>query len=137
MKTLVIAGGRDIELSVFALDHWLTLLGYYTIPPVELVVLQGEARGVDTSAALWCFHRGVPCVGVPADWERYGKGAGPVRNKIQADLGDELVAFMKDGSRGTADMVRQMQKSGKPTTVVAVEFFPDEGDGQYYEWEDL
>ncbi len=123
----MISGGRDIELSVLALDIWMELLGYWPAESGSLAVIQGEARGVDTSAALWCLHRDVPTIGVPADWGRYGRGAGPMRNGVMAEAGDECVAFMKNGSRGTADMIRQMRKRGKPVTVVSVVFMSDDG----------
>lgn len=41
----------------------------------------------------------------PADWERYGKAAGYIRNKEMAQNADALVAFWDGESRGTKSMI--------------------------------
>lgn len=48
----------------------------------------------------------------PADWKRYGRGAGPVRNQQMIEEGgaDGCIAF--PGGRGTADMVRRAKNAG-------------------------
>ena len=52
---------------------------------------------------------GMQVMAVPADWDKYGKAAGPIRNRHMFRLGkpDLVLAFHKDitKSRGTNDMV--------------------------------
>lgn len=51
----------------------------------------------------------------PADWERYGRRAGPLRNQHMVDLGADLcLAFQVNGSRGTADCIRRAERAGIP-----------------------
>jgi hypothetical protein len=59
----------------------------------------------------------------PADWEKYGKAAGPIRNaemiRRHPDL--ELVLAFHDNlaiSRGTRDMVVLADKKGIPVEVI-------------------
>lgn len=55
----------------------------------------------------------------PADWPRYGKAAGPMRNQQMVDEGKPDVVLAFPGGRGTADMVRRAKAAG--VRVVEVE----------------
>ncbi len=72
-------------------------------------LVQGECPkgGADRLAKEWCFRRGVPCIGFPAQWTFYGKPAGPVRNGWMLSLLPiyKLVAF--PGDNGTADAMKK------------------------------
>lgn len=85
------------------------------------VVIEGEARGADLMAREAAEQLGIPVLRFPAEWERYGKAAGPVRNRQMIVEGEptEVIAFHADimNSRGTRDMVVQARKAGIPTTV--------------------
>ena len=76
------------------------------------LLIQGFAQGADKLARAWAISRGVSFLDVPADWELYGKAAGPIRNSIMVDHRPKpklVIAF--PGSRGTADLVRQAKKA--------------------------
>ncbi len=69
-------------------------------------------RGADAGADDWASDRGIALTRMPADWTKYGNGAGPRRNTAMAArlvvLGHWralVVAF--PGDRGTANMVAQ------------------------------
>ena len=85
------------------------------------VVIEGEARGADTIAREEAESLGIPVEKYPADWEKHGRAAGPIRNKQMIDEGkpDFVLAFHDDyeNSRGTRNMVSQAQDRGIPTTV--------------------
>ena len=83
------------------------------------LIAHGGARGADLLARDWATGDGVPQCAYPADWEKYGRAAGPRRN---ADMlahfkPDLVVAF--PGGRGTADMVERALAAG--VNVVKVE----------------
>ena len=44
------------------------------------IVIEGEANGADSLAREACEDLGIPVEPFPADWRRYGRAAGPVRN---------------------------------------------------------
>jgi hypothetical protein len=80
------------------------------------ILVHGNAVGADRDAALWFYDKGLPTEPHNADWGRFGKAAGPIRNQEMVDSGlDLLIAF--SGGRGTADMVRRARAAG----VVVVE----------------
>ena len=55
----------------------------------------------------------------PADWDRHGKGAGPIRNRAMAKSGaDRCLAFWDGESRGTLDMITVATKHGIPVRIV-------------------
>lgn len=53
----------------------------------------------------------------PADWEKYGKAAGAIRNKEMGDYADALIAFWDGKSRGTKHMIDYMLSIGKEVHV--------------------
>jgi hypothetical protein len=98
MKT-IIAGGRlfnDFDLMEQALKD----------NPWEITsVVSGRARGADTLGERWAKAHGLPVHYYPAEWSRYGRHAGYLRNETMASVSDALVAFWDGSSRGTAHMI--------------------------------
>lgn len=54
----------------------------------------------------------------PADWEKFGKVAGHIRNKQMAEEGDALLLIWDGESKGSANMKDNMIKLGKPVYEV-------------------
>lgn len=56
----------------------------------------------------------------PADWKRYGRRAGPMRNTEMLESGVQAVLAFWDGeSRGTLDTMTKARKMGIPVRVVS------------------
>jgi hypothetical protein len=79
-------------------------------------VIEGGARGADALGEAAALALGIAVRHFPADWQRYGRAAGPIRNQRMLDEGkpDLVLAFHADlaRSKGTADMVRRATKAG-------------------------
>lgn len=86
------------------------------------VLIEGEATGADIMARQWAGGAGIPVERYPADWDRYGKAAGPIRNAQMLDADPDLViAFVNkplSASRGTNHMVGIAQAACVPTWVI-------------------
>jgi hypothetical protein len=67
----------------------------------DLVILSGLARGVDTWAKQAADTLGVEVEEYPADWDRYGKGAGYRRNEEMIGDADMVFAYWDGESLGT------------------------------------
>jgi hypothetical protein len=81
----------------------------------------GIQRSADMLADFYARELGFDVERHPADWDRYGKAAGVIRNQKMAELGaDLLIAFQRDGSSGTADMILQAQQRDIPVEVHCV-----------------
>jgi len=80
------------------------------------VVIEGEARGADLMARGWAEDHDISVEDYPADWKKYGRRAGSVRNKQMLVEGkpDLVIAFFAgpEKSPGTSNMVRQSREAG-------------------------
>ena len=103
---VIIAGGRTIT------DYSLVLsaLGESEFTPTEIV--SGMAPGVDTLAIQFANENNLPLVEFHADWNKYKRAAGPIRNRQMAEYGDALVAIWDGDSRGTKNMIEEATKRG-------------------------
>lgn len=85
--------------------------------PNDTIVVSGGARGVDRTAEDEARSRGLKTVVFLAAWEEFGKFAGLHRNTDIVRNCDRLVAFHRQGSRGTADSIAKARAAGKPVEV--------------------
>lgn len=78
----------------------------------EVVIISGAAKGADSHAIDWAVINWTDLETYPADWAKYGKSAGYIRNKQMLDEGrpDLVVAF--PGGVGTAMMVKLARNAG-------------------------
>lgn len=81
MKNLrvLIAGGRTFsEYSIF--DLFVTdILNKYDYDNIEIV--SGHCDGVDKMGEDYALANNINVKVFPAEWKKYGKSAGPIRNK--------------------------------------------------------
>ena len=105
MRVLV-CGGRDYQDDA-KLSAWLDARREKIT-----VIIQGGAAGADHLALRWAFRNGVPCITVHAQWDHYGKAAGPIRNTwmLLHCRPDRVVAF--PGGSGTKNMIEQAEAEG-------------------------
>jgi hypothetical protein len=85
-------------------------------------------RGADKLAGRAAAHLGLRVVPVTPEWKRYGKRAGPLRNKrmLEEAKPNLVIAFHDDieASAGTKDMVSIARAAGVEVEVIATEMTP-------------
>ena len=113
MRRIIVAGSRSFD-DYFTLR---SILDGHLCGRGDVAIISGHARGVDLMGEAYAQRMGIPCEVYPADWRKYGKKAGMVRNAEMAAVADELVAIWDGQSRGTAAMIRMMKRRKKPVTV--------------------
>ena len=115
---MLVCGGRDYadKEKVFKVLNLLSPDDYYdeindrwVIP---LTIIEGGAAGADLFAKQWAEKNKVKYIEHPADWNKHGKAAGPIRNQEMLDKyhPDIVVAFK--GGKGTQDMINKALKKG-------------------------
>ncbi len=89
--------------------------------PATTLIVEGGATGADTLAREEAQKLGFGVVTVHADWYKYGKAAGAVRNLMMLDIykPDGILAFHPElkMSKGTKHMVRIANKRGIPVRL--------------------
>jgi hypothetical protein len=87
-----------------------------------LYLIHGDCRGADKQAAMIAEDLHWTVYAVPAEWEKYGRAAGPKRNQKMIDeyRPSRVIAFHDDieHSKGTKDMVARAKKAGIPVEVM-------------------
>lgn len=132
----IIAGPRDFNNQSFvfsALDivfSRLTKSSKETNDSLEIndleniEIVEGGATGIDALAKSYAIDRNIKYKEFPADWNKHGRVAGPIRNKQMAEYSDILIAFryVDNPSRGTENMIRQAK--GNNLKVITVNIRP-------------
>lgn len=106
---VLICGGRDYQNKQYLFE---TLDALYAFEDCKWsTIIQGGAQGADTLAVLWARANNIPVQTFFAEWKKYGKMAGYLRNKRMLFEGrpDLIIAF--PGGRGTANMIAQAQEA--------------------------
>lgn len=115
MKALI-CGGRDfhdIDRMRKALVHL-----FFKRKCNELTFISGGASGADSLVEKLAVELGVNMEVFPADWNKYGRSAGIMRNKEMIEqVPDIVIAFWNGVSKGTANTL-QLAKDAKITTIV-------------------
>jgi hypothetical protein len=125
MVCVIIAGSRDFsdyELLTKTLDE------YFSNVTDDIVIISGKAHGADTLGERYAAEHGYQVWGYPAEWNKYGKAAGYIRNAEMAKTADALVAFWDGHSSGTAHMISTATQSGLSVHVMRYDI------GAFFQW---
>lgn len=98
MRT-IIAGGRNIT-DIKALYSALDSCGWF-----PAVVISGGAKGADYLGERFAKDADIPLEIYPANWNKFGKSAGFIRNAEMADRAEALIALWDGISKGTGNMI--------------------------------
>jgi len=84
------------------------------------VLVHGAAPGADSLAGAIGRQLGFEVLSFPADWDRLGKKAGPVRNRqmLRETSPIKVLAFQNNRSSGTQDMINISKQAGKEVQVI-------------------
>lgn len=123
MIKVIIAGPRDYKNEEYVnstLDVMIPLYG-------DVEIVEGGASGVDAIAKKYALkhHSSFKTTlkEFQADWNLYGRRAGPIRNNEMAMYSDVLIAFRykKKPSSGTENMIKTALNMGLEIHIFNVE----------------
>lgn len=109
MFRVIIAGTRNY-------DDYASLKAYadYKLSRIEddIEIVSGGARGADALGEMYAREKGYSIKRFQAEWDRYGRSAGPRRNEAMAKYADALLAYWDGESRGTKSMIELAKANG-------------------------
>lgn len=94
---VIIAGCRDFYNYIIVKERCEYFL-QSKMKTHNVIIVSGHASGADSLGEKFAEDHGLQCELHSADWERYGRAAGPKRNEEMAEVADALIAFW-DGKR--------------------------------------
>lgn len=118
-EKILIAGSRDISP---AQSVWITCKIHEVLKDIEdAVIISGCAVGVDKIGERYASFRSWPVISKPADWNKHGKAAGPIRNKEMAEIATSALIFWDGFSPGTRNMIKELNKRNSRCNIFIVE----------------
>lgn len=113
-KKVVICGSRGFSDMALLRKKMCAFLSQWG----DVVIISGAARGADALGELFADEMGFDVIRFPAEWSKYGRAAGVLRNDVMCSVADAVVCFWDGVSRGSADMIRRAADKGVPVRVV-------------------
>mgnify|MGYP003347785061 CR=1 FL=1 len=84
------------------------------------LVVSGAAKGADLLGERWAIENNIKTLIFPANWEKYGKRAGFIRNEDIIKNCDAVIAFWDGKSKGTFHSLSLADKYKKPYKVIHI-----------------
>ena len=113
----IIAGGRDF-MDYNLLKEKVNKILQEKKVTHKIVIISGCARGADTLGLRYASENAFDVEEYPADWDKYGKKAGYMRNVEMAKNADALIAFWDGKSKGTKHMIDIATERNLPIRII-------------------
>ena len=113
---IIICGGRhfdDYEALEKVVDKVISEL---KLTSQEIEIVSGHCQGTDLLGELYAEKHGLKCTVFPANWKKFGKAAGPIRNSemikyISDSENPAVIALVGPNAKGTMDTVNKAIKA--------------------------
>lgn len=112
---IIICGGRTFD-NYSSLDNLMDqVLADLGLDFDEIEIISGHCSGADKLGELYADRNNISCTVFPAQWDIYGKSAGPIRNSEMIKYASEsdipvVVAFVSQNSKGTKDTINKAKR---------------------------
>lgn len=120
MVRIIIAGTRSFDNYALLRKTMCSLFGQ--VPPSQMEIVSGHCpTGADSLGELFARRNNIRLTLFPADWAKYGKAAGPIRNRQMAEYAASdgyCVIFWDGKSRGSRNMAAEAKNAGLKTKIV-------------------
>lgn len=103
---VIIAGSRHFT------DAAEVMVAYHASGFKAIEIVSGGARGVDEIGERLALELRIPVRVFHADWTKFGKAAGPIRNRQMAEYADALILVWDGQSKGSSNMLFEAKQKG-------------------------
>ena len=117
---VLITGSRDWDREdVIASELWSTYWASKSVSEDMVLISGGCPTGADFIAEKVAEALGWSVERHPANWGKYGKRAGYIRNQAMVDSNPDIcIGFVKDNSRGATMTLGLAEKAGCPRNAL-------------------
>ena len=116
MKRVIIGGCRDFNDYSIAREFIADTLAQLAISE-NITIISGGCRGADKLGERYATENGLMLEIYKADWIRYKRAAGPIRNKEMVLVSDAVICFWDGQSKGTKSLAELARKNGKAVFI--------------------
>ena len=109
---IVVAGSRDYTNYEEAVEFIKQSIQELTVLN-DIIILSGGCKGADMLGERYAKEYGYKTKKFPAQWGKFGKAAGIIRNKEMADNADAIICFWNGKSKGTKALIDYTRASNK------------------------
>lgn len=119
MKRIIIAGCRDFNDYEKLKSETNIVLRFYDIK-TEITIVSGGCTGADNLGERYAKEYGIPLEIHPAEWDKFGNAAGPIRNEEMIKESDAVLCFWDGKSHGTLSLISLAKKYKKPLKIIYI-----------------
>ncbi len=116
VKRVIVAGCRDYtnyEEAKHFIDYCISKIRIDN----TIIIVSGGAKGADMLGERYARENGFSVEKYIPHWEKYGKSAGPRRNREMAMICDFVICFWDGKSLGTRSMIEEARLFNKPIRI--------------------
>lgn len=133
---IIICGGRHFDNYDFlelVLDQFIE---NNNIDTDNVEIVSGCCEGADTLGEVYASTHNIDIVKFKPSWEKYGRAAGPIRNKQMIDYIKDsenpcVIAFISKKTKGTKNTIGLAKKNNIP--VIEIHYDTENLDKELYE----
>lgn len=115
-KYVLIAGCRyfnDYKIAKKYIDYYISNIR----EKYKITIISGGALGADSLGERYARENRFKIKRFLPDWEKYGRSAGPRRNKLMVETADYVICFWDGKSPSTRSTVNYTKSAGKPLRI--------------------
>ena len=113
---VVVAGSRSFD----DYKRLSTELDSYLAGKTNVTIISGTARGADRLGERYAAEHNMKLERFPAEWDKYHKGAGPIRNHKMVLEADAVVVFWDNESSGSKNIIDYAREENVPYKIIRV-----------------
>lgn len=81
-------------------------------------IVSGKSKGADLLGEQYANENLISIKEFPANWSKFKRAAGPIRNREMAEYADVLIAFWDLKSKGTKSMINLARKNNLKVYII-------------------
>lgn len=123
MVKVIVAGSRTANNFELVEKSLMMYFKEHKLHRADVEIISGTARGADQLGEQFANKYGLKLTKFPADWDKYGKSAGYIRNEEMAKYANEngiLFAFWDGKSKGTNHMINLAKKYSLTVIIISI-----------------